>query len=229
MQPLAGFGMLTVQIQEEVVTVPQHTTGEILVTLRREIFRDNWDMLAEDLVVYQLPLWFYQHLERSTDHAFTPKYDRIFTELFDLDPGMLSQLLVAPDPVAILDALKDRVFTEAHWRLRRMRLPWPDQDNVAQRLARTSPARYPYGGLLRCVRLTMPGTTVSDMSLILHLPELVYWQVELGQLPANGDVLDLLFRAYGTNDLRPLLAATDLPERVKAHADQLPELSFNFT
>ncbi|KRK94958.1 hypothetical protein FD25_GL002143 [Levilactobacillus acidifarinae DSM 19394] len=199
-----------------------HTIGEILRTIRYSSYQDDLRGLKHDLMMFDIPDWYYLNLEHSQADHLPPEKEDLLLRFFALDPAILPQLRTAPD---LQQAVNDAMLTllDKHaWQFRRLQLPWPDSAQVAQHF--DSPqnpdpdAKFRYADLLRFLRVTILKKPVVTLADYFDLPPLIYWQMETAQKPLTADMVAWLKEVLNTDDLRQYTHADDLMTAVdQAH------------
>ncbi|MGP4117069.1 hypothetical protein ACS4N0_07820 [Levilactobacillus zymae] len=191
-----------------------HTIGEILRTIRQSAYQDDLRGLKHDLLMFDIPLWYYLNLETSQADRLPPEKEDLLMRFFALDPAILPQLRTAVDlKQAVSDAMLALLDKHA-WQFRRMQLPWPDSAQVAQHFPsahNSDPAaKFRYADLLRFLRVTILKKPVVSLADYFDLPPLIYWQTETAQKPLTADMVAWLKEVLNTDDLRQYTHADDL-------------------
>lgn len=210
----------------------RHTVGAVLTTLRTYFYHDDLATLAADLEWTGISPWFYRQLEQTA--VVVPKSERwrfmirLIMVTYDLEMSDFVRFQASPDLDAEIGALHATNQTHEAWRQRCEALAWPDSALVARRMPQPwfdPQATYQLGDVLHAVRM-LDDSSVSQFADSLDLPDLLYWQMESGQLPLSEDLVTWLKRLFAVDDLTVFTHAQDIVRSLHAAAKASSERDY---
>ncbi|MDT7013672.1 hypothetical protein [Levilactobacillus namurensis] len=198
----------------------KHTIGAVLKALRLEKYGDSAgtaDFEYDIRTIYDIQPWAYWYLERQRAGQLDQERLVLVCQIYDLTPESFAQLQVAPDLSAAVHAHTEAIRAHQQWQHRRERLAWPDSAMTAAQL--TDPTTRPEAthrpeDILRYVRLASRWT-VAHMAAYFELPDLLYWQMEVGLIPLSDEIDQWLCTLLNTDDLTTFTQTPDLDQLMR--------------